>query len=98
MSEKEIEIARLRAAEKFMKKETGDAVCSTCGYTYEMAKGTPAYDAAALEQRACVRCPVGMPRRRLRLYAAPPPPPTTATHHRHPPLGATRPLGAQAPA
>jgi len=39
LTEKEKEIARLRAAEKFMKKDTGDAVCRTCGYTYKMEVG-----------------------------------------------------------
>lgn len=39
LTEREKEIARLRAAEVFMQKETGDAVCGTCGYTYQMAKG-----------------------------------------------------------
>jgi len=42
MTDKEKEIARLRAAEVFMQKETGDAVCGTCGYTYEMNKGARA--------------------------------------------------------
>ena len=32
MTEKEKEIARLRAAEKFIKKDTGDATCRTCNY------------------------------------------------------------------
>jgi ribosomal protein S27AE len=39
LTAREKEIARLRAAEVFMQKETGDAVCGTCGYTYQMAKG-----------------------------------------------------------
>ncbi|KAL1515416.1 hypothetical protein AB1Y20_002042 [Prymnesium parvum] len=39
LSEKQKEIARLRAAEKFMKKETGDAVCRTCGYKFKMEVG-----------------------------------------------------------
>lgn len=39
LTEKEKEIARLRAAEKFMQKSTGDAKCSTCGYTYKMENG-----------------------------------------------------------
>lgn len=39
MTEREKEIARLRAAEVFMQKETGDATCGTCGYKYQMAKG-----------------------------------------------------------
>ena len=39
LTEKEKEIARLRAAEKFMKKDTGDALCTVCGYKYQMAEG-----------------------------------------------------------
>merc|ERR1719424_1513235 len=39
LTEKEKEIARLRAAEKFMKKDTGDAVCRTCGYKYKWEEG-----------------------------------------------------------
>ena len=39
MTEKEKEIARLRAAEKFMKKDTGDALCTACGYKFQMAEG-----------------------------------------------------------
>jgi len=34
MTEKQKEIARLRAAEKFMKKETGNAQCTVCSYKY----------------------------------------------------------------
>ncbi len=36
LTEKEKEIARLRAAEKFMRKETGNAICQTCSYIYKM--------------------------------------------------------------
>ena len=39
LTEKEKEIARLRAAEKFMMRDTGDATCQTCGYKYTMADG-----------------------------------------------------------
>ena len=39
LTEKEKEIARLRAAEVFMKKSTGNAQCTTCAYKYEMAEG-----------------------------------------------------------
>ena len=41
MTEKEKEIARLRAAEKFMKKDTGNAMCRTCGYKYKWEEGAP---------------------------------------------------------
>lgn len=40
LTEKQKEIARLKAAEKFMLKETGDATCRTCGYGYKMETGT----------------------------------------------------------
>ena len=39
LTEREKEIARLRAAEKFMMKNTGDAICQTCNYKYQMAEG-----------------------------------------------------------
>lgn len=39
LTEQQKEIARLRAAEKFMKKDTGDAECRTCGYKYKMEFG-----------------------------------------------------------
>merc|ERR1711892_748699 len=39
LTEKEKEIARLRAAEKFLMRDTGDALCSACGYKYQMAEG-----------------------------------------------------------
>ena len=39
LTEKEKEIARLRAAEVFMQKSTGDAACTTCAYVYKMADG-----------------------------------------------------------
>ena len=39
LTEREKEIARLRAAEKFMKKDTGDALCTACGYKYQMVNG-----------------------------------------------------------
>lgn len=41
MTEQEKENARLRAAEVFMRKETGNAQCSTCGYKYIAEKGAP---------------------------------------------------------
>merc|ERR1719253_1433863 len=39
LTEKEKEIAKLRAAEKFMMKDTGDAECTTCGYKYRWQEG-----------------------------------------------------------
>jgi len=39
LTEKQKEIERLRAAEKFMKRGTGDAVCRTCNYRYNFADG-----------------------------------------------------------
>jgi len=39
LTEKEKEIARLRAAEKFMKKDTGNAMCTVCSYTYKWEQG-----------------------------------------------------------
>uniref|UniRef100_A0A7S0LHQ1 Rubredoxin-like domain-containing protein n=1 Tax=Coccolithus braarudii TaxID=221442 RepID=A0A7S0LHQ1_9EUKA len=39
MTEQQKEIARLKAAEKFMKKDTGDAVCRTCGFRFKMETG-----------------------------------------------------------
>jgi len=39
MTEREKEIAALRAAEKFMKKDTGDATCKTCSYKYKWEQG-----------------------------------------------------------
>ena len=39
LTEKEKEIARLRAAEKFLMRDTGDATCQTCGYKYTMSEG-----------------------------------------------------------
>jgi len=39
LTEKEKEIARLKAAEKFMLRDTGDAVCSTCDFKYKMETG-----------------------------------------------------------
>ena len=41
LTEKQKEIARLKAAEKFMLRETGDAVCRTCNYKYKMEEGAP---------------------------------------------------------
>ena len=41
MTEREKEIARLKAAEVFMTKETGNAKCSTCGYKFNWEKGAP---------------------------------------------------------
>jgi len=41
MTEKEKEIARLRAAEVFIQKETGDATCKTCNYKYKWEQGAP---------------------------------------------------------
>merc|ERR1719331_713447 len=39
LTEREKEIARLRAAEKFMLKETGDAKCKVCNYKYKWEEG-----------------------------------------------------------
>merc|ERR1719424_304667 len=39
LTEKEKEIARLRAAEKFIQKETGNARCGTCSYVYKWEEG-----------------------------------------------------------
>lgn len=39
MTEKEKEIAALKAAEKFMMKDTGDAVCRVCNFKYSMLDG-----------------------------------------------------------
>merc|ERR1711998_168363 len=41
LTEKEKEIARLRAAEKFMMKDTGDAICTVCNYKYRWEQGAP---------------------------------------------------------
>jgi len=41
LTEKEKEIARLRAAETFMKKDTGDATCTVCNYVYKWEDGAP---------------------------------------------------------
>merc|ERR1712100_160717 len=41
LTEKQKEIARLRAAEKFIQKETGNAKCRTCGYVYKWENGAP---------------------------------------------------------
>merc|ERR1719454_1796533 len=40
LTEKEKEIARLRAAEVFMKKDTGDAKCQVCNYVYKWEEGS----------------------------------------------------------
>ena len=42
-SRKKDEADRLRAAERFMKVGTGEAVCKGCGYEYRPAKGDPEY-------------------------------------------------------
>lgn len=39
LTEQQKENARLRAAEKFMKKDTGDATCRVCGYKFKMETG-----------------------------------------------------------
>ena len=39
LSDKEKEIARLRAAEKFMMRDTGDGQCQICSYTYKWEEG-----------------------------------------------------------
>mmetsp|Transcript_20515 Transcript_20515/g.61172 ORF Transcript_20515/g.61172 Transcript_20515/m.61172 type:complete len:180 (-) Transcript_20515:37-576(-) len=39
LTEKQKEIARLRAAEKFVEKETGSHVCRVCDFTYDPAEG-----------------------------------------------------------
>ena len=40
LTERQKEIARLKAAEKFMKKDTGDATCRACNYVFKMDQGT----------------------------------------------------------
>lgn len=39
LTAKEKEIAALKAAEKFMLKDTGNAACRVCSYQYSMEKG-----------------------------------------------------------
>jgi len=39
LTEKEKEIARLKAAEKFMMKDTGNAQCTVCSYKFMMETG-----------------------------------------------------------
>jgi len=39
LTEQQKEILRLKAAEKFMKKDTGDAQCRVCSYTFKMEQG-----------------------------------------------------------
>lgn len=39
LSERQKEMARLRAAEKFMEKDTGQYFCKVCEYTYDPAEG-----------------------------------------------------------
>ena len=39
LTDKQKEILALKAAEKFMMKDTGDAVCKTCGYKYKWEVG-----------------------------------------------------------
>ena len=41
LTEKQKEIARLRAAEKFMMQDTGNARCRTCSYVYKWEEGAP---------------------------------------------------------
>merc|ERR1711990_1242196 len=41
MGEQQKENARLRAAEKFMMRDTGNARCTVCPYTYSMEEGAP---------------------------------------------------------
>jgi rubredoxin len=41
LTDKEKEILRLKAAEKFIKQDTGNAVCRTCSYMYRMDEGAP---------------------------------------------------------
>ncbi len=50
------EIERLRAAEKFMKKGTGEGECQACGYTYSPKDGDDEYPipkGTAFEVRLC---------------------------------------------
>lgn len=42
-AKKEAEIDKLRAAEKFMKVGSKNAVCNSCQYEYEAKKGDPEY-------------------------------------------------------
>lgn len=41
LTEKQKEIARLRAAEKFIKEETGVFICNVCSYKYDPDVGQP---------------------------------------------------------
>jgi rubredoxin len=41
LTERQKEIARLKAAETFMMKPTGNAKCQTCGYVYKWEEGAP---------------------------------------------------------
>ena len=43
MAKKEAEIDKLRAAEKFMKVGSKDAVCGSCSYEYKAKKGDDEY-------------------------------------------------------
>lgn len=41
LTEKQKEVARLRAAEKFIKEETGIYICNVCSYKYDPEVGQP---------------------------------------------------------
>mmetsp|Transcript_10181 Transcript_10181/g.41229 ORF Transcript_10181/g.41229 Transcript_10181/m.41229 type:complete len:194 (-) Transcript_10181:30-611(-) len=47
LTEKQREIARLRAAEKFIEEETGIYICKVCSYKYDPAVGQPIAGIAA---------------------------------------------------
>ena len=51
LTEKQKEIARLRAAEKFMMKDTGDSVCTTCGFAPRQTTQSPTCTTAAFSLR-----------------------------------------------
>ena len=69
LTEKEKEIARLRAAEVFMRKENGDASCTVCGYKYKMVRRAHAHARPPPPQAAPAACPM--------------PPRTHGAHRRH---------------
>lgn len=61
LTEKQKEIARLKAAEKFIQEETGVYICKVCSYKYEPEKGQPIAQIAPgtpfSELPAAWRCP-----------------------------------------
>jgi len=55
LTERQKEIARLRAAEKFMEKETGECRCRVCDFVYDPAAEGVAFADLASSWR-CPRC------------------------------------------